>query len=214
MRVPLALFCLFVSANALWAQTLALRAEVGLTRSSLHGGDFDWGARDAPVLGLQVRYWPWDHLGVEVGGLLHDKGSQVPDIFRMRLTYLEAPLLLRLRIGARDWALRPALAAGWAPARELSCALASAAPTLDNAVARLALRAGSCRTQRTDPWDFGTIIEAGVEVRALGRATELRVRKTTGVHNIASGYRNGFPFHNRAVTVLIATPLISTRPSN
>jgi len=208
-------FYFSLAPGVLLAQALAVDVEAGVSSTQLTTPDDYWGSRTGWLVGASGSFsiTPW--LALQAGIRVHEKGAAVPGSFEMRLSYLEFPLLARVAIGPARWPVRPLFAAGFAPARELSCAGRAVPPSIPEAPPP-PMRPEDCISQRTDLWDFGLIAGVGVELRLGSLRTALLGQYTNGRHNIASGYPGGFPIHNRAMAVVASAslPIWPGRPSN
>ena len=197
------------------AQSLALNVEAGVSNAQLVTPDNYWGSRFGWLVGASgsVNLTSW--LALQGGLRLHEKGAEGPGSFEMRLRYLEFPVLARIALGPANWPLRPLIAFGLAPARELSCAERAVPPSIPEAPPPPA-RPEDCLSQRTDLWDSGLLAGVGGELRVGHFGMALTLQHVRGTHNIASGYRGGYPIHNRATSVVLSAslPVWHGRPSN
>ena len=170
------------------AQRLTLGVQAGATRSTLRPDDPSFGWRTGRLAGLTAAYELTSWLGADAEALYVEKGAAGPDVFDMRISYFELPLLLRLTSPRSAWGIAPLVQAGIAPARELACS----GRTRPHYIPELPPPPPvplECGTQRTERDDLGVVLGAGVHWRA-GRRVELQatVRSTRGRRDIARGW--------------------------
>lgn len=199
---------LLLPATIASAQSMTLGAKFG-ANIARQGGDFGvyadpFNSRLGVVGGLTLALGFGDIVALQTEALYTEKGITGPDVFAMRMSYLETPLLVRLAVPTHS-AVRPIILAGVAPAIETSCG-GQTRPGGIPERPRPPPGPLDCNTMRTDLDDFGIIVAGGMQI-AFGRMSlTAEARYTHGTTDLTSLFRDVL-VHNRVLSLLVGTRL-------
>jgi hypothetical protein len=145
-------------------------------------------------------------LSVEGEIVLAQKGAGGPFFPDMRTSYLEIPLLLRLKAPVAG-RVRPFFEGGVAPSVELTCRGLTTVPTTGFGPSPVVpLDCGSMRTKRSD---LGFLAGGGIQVAIRRTTVTLLARHDSGRSNLSAGFPP-VEMYNRSWSLLVgvARPLI------
>ena len=168
------------------------------------GEENPYDARQGVTLGGTATLQLLGPLGVQAEVLYAGKGVQGGKEFRMRLNYLEFPVLVRFQPLAHLPVL-PVLLLGMAPALELSCTGITRPPSIPESPA--ALQPLDCASYRTSKSDLSLVAAAGMDVN-IGRVSfTAELRQTHGIRNLTADWPFALRTTNRATAVMLGARL-------
>ena len=187
------------------AQHVSVGVQSGTTRSIIRStlltdGPSPFTSRDGRLAGFTVTVAFTSWAGGDIEMLYVEKGMSGPDVFDMRSTYLEMPVLLRFTSPRALWGFAPVVQAGFAPAREISCGGVTRPPS--NGFHVPAPVALDCDWYRTDRTDMGFVLGYGARW-GIGRFQLLVTRRSTrGMTDIGSDWER-VTLKNRSNALLV-----------